>query len=313
MKEARYREAEGRLWASIGACPKEQRLWLQRQGIRVRIQEIGSGPTVVFVHGASNSGASWAHLAARLNGYRCVLVDRPGCGLSEPLPARLDLDTMPVFAESWLVDLLDALDVREADVVGTSYGGYSVLRTAAAHPDRVRRLLLFGWTFGAPAEPMPLIMRLANVPGLGPLLASIPPNERAVRGMFRRIGLGRALDEGRLQQEVIDCYLALLRHTDTMRNELDAGPRVITLRGLDERVILPDQVLAQVRAPTYLLWGAEDPFGGPQSAAWLAARIPHAVLELLPGGGHAVWLDDIDHAADVATRFLGAVAEAPTA
>ena len=90
MDEARYREAERRLWASVGVIPTEQRVRLERTGLTVRVQEVGQGPAVVLIHGASNSGASWAGLVARLDGFRCLLLDRPGCGLSDPQASPFD-------------------------------------------------------------------------------------------------------------------------------------------------------------------------------------------------------------------------------
>lgn len=307
MKEVRYREAERRLWESVGVTPTEQRLQLGRTGVTVRVQEVGEGPAVVFVHGASNSGVSWAPLAARLDGFRCVLLDRPGCGLSEPLATGFDdVERLGAFADALIVDMLDALGLDSAHVVATSFGGYIALRTAAAHPDRIGRVVEFGWTVGAPMAAIPLVMRLASVPMLGRLLAAVPPNERAVRAMLRSIGLCRALETGRFSQVMVDAYLALLRDTDTMRNELKAGPRIISpLRGMNESVLLPASLLAKIHTPIYFLWGQEDPFGGADIARQFVKHLLNAELELLPGTGHAVWVDDPDHAATTTRRFLG--------
>src|SRR5216684_2208051 len=100
MNEVRYREAERRLWDSLGVTPTEQRLHLDRIGTTVRVQEMGEGPAVVFVHGGSTSGASWAPLVARLDGFRCVVLDRPGCGLSDPLVTGFDdVERLGTFAD----------------------------------------------------------------------------------------------------------------------------------------------------------------------------------------------------------------------
>ena len=98
--------------------------------------------------------------------------------------------------------------------------------------------------------------------------------------------------------------MALLRHTDTMRNEIDAGPRILTLRGVDERVLLRDDLLRRVETPAYFLWGEDDPFGGIAEAQAFVDPLPAATLELVPGAGHAVWIDEPDHTADVVRRFL---------
>ena len=85
-----YLDAEQRFWESIGLTPKEHRVQLQRLGVNVRLQETGDGPPILFIHGASNSGTSWADLVVRLPDFRCLMLDRPGAGLSEPLPAPFD-------------------------------------------------------------------------------------------------------------------------------------------------------------------------------------------------------------------------------
>jgi pimeloyl-ACP methyl ester carboxylesterase len=289
----------------VGAQPTERRLRLDRVGVTLRLQETGDGPAVVFVHGASNSGASWAGLVARLDGFRCIALDRPGCGLSDPLPVPFaDQRDLGTFAESLIVDVLDALEIDAAHLVATSFGGYVALRTAAAHPDRVGRLVEYGWTVGAPSEPLPAVMRLAGKPRVGALFARIPPSEWAVRALFRRIGLRQALDAGRVPQEVIDCYRDLLRDTWTMRNELRASSRVFSTRAGMDHLLLSPALLERIEVPALFLWGEEDPFGGPEIARPFTAGVPGATLELLPGAGHAVWLDDADGIARRTRTFL---------
>jgi pimeloyl-ACP methyl ester carboxylesterase len=148
MNEVRYRQAERRLWESLGVTPTEQRVRLTRTNIMVRVQELGHGPAVVLLHGTSNSGASWAPLVARLDGFHCVVLDRPGCGLSDPLATRFaDLERLSSFADTLVVDLLDAMGLDRAHLVATSFGGYLALRAAAAHPDRAAGtfMALPGW------------------------------------------------------------------------------------------------------------------------------------------------------------------------
>jgi pimeloyl-ACP methyl ester carboxylesterase len=89
--------------------------------------------------GGSNAGSSWARLAVRLSGFRCLLVDRPGCGLSVPLRGRLDADGMQHVARTQLADLLDARELHSSQVIATSYDELTALLSAAAHPDRIDR------------------------------------------------------------------------------------------------------------------------------------------------------------------------------
>ena len=89
MNELAYRAAERRLWRSIGVRPIERQIHLERIGVHVRVQEVGQGPPVLFIHGVATSGVSWAGLAARAEGFRCLILDRPGTGLSQPLGRSL--------------------------------------------------------------------------------------------------------------------------------------------------------------------------------------------------------------------------------
>ncbi len=311
MHEARYLEAERRLWASTGVSPHQRRVRLERLGVTVRVQEVGEGHPVVFVHGGSNAGSSWARLAARLSarlpGFRCLLLDRPGCGLSEPLTGRLDAEGQWEVARTQIVDLLDALELPSADVVATSYGGLSALLTAAAHPERIGGIVELGWPVGAPIAHVPMVMRISAIRPLGHLMAAIPPTERSVRSMLRQVGLRRAIDTGRFSPEELAWFRALLRDTDTMGNELRSN-RYLSLRhGLFGGLTIPDELLSSIRNPLLFLWGEDDPFGGAPIARQLVARIPGSQLEMVADAGHAVWVDELDHTAAAIARFLGTV------
>jgi pimeloyl-ACP methyl ester carboxylesterase len=278
---------------------------LARLDTTVRVLEVGHGPPVVFVHGASNGATSWAHLVARMPEFRCVLLDRPGCGLSPPLrvPAA-DVGRLGEVADALVVDVLEALELSRADVVATSFGGYFGLRGAAAHPDRVRRLTLLGWTFGAPVTATPLVMRVATTPVMGRLATRIPATDATVRLLLRQVGLRGALASGRFGPNEIAWFKALLNHTNTMRNEIAGSPRVMTMRGFNEASLLPADVLQRLTAPVLALWGSDDPMGGVRIAEVFCSLLPDARLEILDGAGHAPWIDDPDGVAGRLSEFL---------
>jgi 2-hydroxy-6-oxonona-2,4-dienedioate hydrolase len=303
MDELAYRAAEERLWTSLGVRPVERWLHLERNDVDVRVQEIGEGPPVLFIHGASTSGASWATLVARFRGYRCIVLDRPGTGLSKPITRRIDATTLPEIADTLVADVLDALDLPSTNLVAASFGGYIALRAAAALPERIDRMVHLSWPLGAPTR-LPLSLRLMALPGVSRLMTSMPANQRSMRVLFRGLGHGPKLDDGRITAEDLDCFLALLRHTDTRRNEFAPARALISpLRGL-ERLYLADDILSAVACPTLFVWGARDPFGGEATARALVARIPGAQLELVPDAGHTPWLDDMDICVRTVTDFL---------
>jgi pimeloyl-ACP methyl ester carboxylesterase len=107
---------------------------------RLSTLSAGSGPTVVAVHGLGGTNASFLPTVAALAPeLRVVAVDLPGFGDSDkPLGAPYDAR---YFARA-TIELLDALGLERADLVGNSLGGRVALEVGLRAPERVRRLVL---------------------------------------------------------------------------------------------------------------------------------------------------------------------------
>jgi pimeloyl-ACP methyl ester carboxylesterase len=297
---AAYRDAEATFWASSGRSPSaEHHVRLPTTGTTVRVQEVGEGPPVLFLHGGPNSGSTWVPLVAHLDGLRCLLVDRPGTGLSAPYP--ITASNLPRIGARLVPELLDGLGIGRAHVVASSFGGHLALRSAAAHPDRFLRMVQMAAPALIPGDSLPLFMRLLAKPSVRRLVNVLPPNERAGRAILRQIGHGASLEADRIPPAFFAWYLALQRHTDTMRNDGDmignAIPQVDTIR-------LTDELLASVPVPTLFWWGADDTFGGEEVARHLVAVMPEAKLTMVPHAGHLPWLDDPAAAAAATAAFL---------
>jgi 2-hydroxy-6-oxonona-2,4-dienedioate hydrolase len=306
--EATYRAAEQRLWDSVGLAPSERRVHLRNLDVEVRVQEVGEGPPVVLIHGASNGGSSWANLVQGLTGFRCIMVDRPGCGLSNPMPGdagTAHVDAVKRAADLLLADLLDALALPTAHVMGTSFGGFFALRAAAAAPRRVRRVVLFSWSMGVPMDHTALVMRIAGIPGLGQVTGRIPVSRSSAKMMLRQIGLKGAIDSGKFDDMMLDWYVALLQHTPTLRNEIRSTPKIITpIKGLNQALLFTDEELSRISSPVHCFWGEDDPNGGAETAERFVARLPHATLELVADAGHAPWIDEPERASASTRAFL---------
>lgn len=298
--------AERRVWDELGLAPVEHRLELGHIGTTVRVQEVGAGPPAVFIHGASVSGTSWADLVAALPDVRCLLVDRPGCADSGPLPGSVDLSRVLAMADYLIVDVLDALDLPSAAVVATSRGALDALRGTVAHPDRVDRLLLLGWCMGAPRSVAPSWLRMGALPGAARLATAMPVTRGSVRASLRRFGLRRALEEGRFSDAALDWLVALYRDTDTLANELGSSRALLRIRaGWRDEVTVDPDVLGGIAAPTRIVWGTDDPFGTPNVARHLSEAIPGADVHVVANAGHAPWLDEPETCVELARSFLG--------
>lgn len=308
FNEAKYRNSERRLWASFGLEPIERRVHLENLDVTVRVREVGEGPAVVLVHGASVDGTSWVQLLQGLDGFRCIVLDRPGCGLSDPIPGdagRAAVDAVMLAGDQVIPDLLDALEVPTAHVLGNSFGGFFALRAAAAAPGRINRVVLYSWSLGIPMDSTPLVMRFANIPGLGEATARLPMTRVAAKMMLRQVGLKGAIDSGKFNDDMLDWFVALLRNTPTLLNDIRSTPKVITpIRGINEAILFTDELLASITSEVYCFWGEDDPNGGAGTAQQFVDRVPNGTLELVRDAGHAPWIDEIDRAIESTRTFL---------
>jgi pimeloyl-ACP methyl ester carboxylesterase len=108
--------------------------------MRLSTLEAGRGPPVLAIHGLGATKGSFLFTVAALAGhFRVIAVDLPGFGDSDkPIGAAYDA---PFFAEA-MIDLLDALELDRADLIGNSLGGRVALEVALRDPERVGRLVL---------------------------------------------------------------------------------------------------------------------------------------------------------------------------
>lgn len=265
---------------------------------------------MLFIHGGPNSGSTWAPLVEHFSGYRCLVVDRPGTGLSEPY--TVTRDNLAQYGDAFVGDVLAALEVDSAHVVASSFGGMLGLRSAAAEPQYFRRMVQMAAPALAPGSPTPPFMKAMSVRPIRWLIGKLPPNQKANDSILRQLGHGVSIDEGRFNPVFNDWYLALQRYTDTMENDGNMIGRFVSLRGFDSADSIPDDVFAAVEAPTVFLWGADDGFGGEEVARGVVSRMPNAELVMIPGFGHLPWLDDPRSIAKQTMAWLAAdIAQSP--
>ncbi len=301
LDEQRYREAEWRLWEHVGLSPVEQRIRLA--GVEMRVQSVGNGPAVVLVHGVLNAGSTWAPLLPALAEFRCHIVDCPGTGLSDDFVLT---GNPHEYGRGFLSGVLDGLGLERAHVVASSFGGFLSLMSAADTPTRIGRMVLMACPAFAPGMSVPGFMKAMSLRPVRWLMNTLPPNESVGRSILRKIGHGASLDANRIPKIFFEWYLALQRHTNTMRNDGEMIGRAGSLRGFRPEMTIPDEVLQSVSAPTLFLWGADDPFGGAAVARRLVKLMPHAWLTMVPSAGHLPWLDAPEGLGRVTAEFLEA-------
>lgn len=259
--------------------------YLSARGARLHYVDWGGdGRAVVLLHGLQDTARNWDHVAAALSSrYRIYALDARGHGDSEWVPGHYQFENYV----GEVGDLLEALDVRDAVLVGHSAGGKYAFSHTANDPARVAGLVIVDMDPDA-----------VN-PGSGNMFVR-----------YREEGdvwddLDAVVERLRSREPGADSVL--LRHlAEVMTNPHgDAGQRIWKR---DRQVILqyerPDawETLPRIGVHTLIVRGAESPLLRRDVAERMAAAIPHSAMVEVPNGGH--WCLDENPGAFLAT--LGA-------
>ncbi len=297
-----FRAAERALWSSYGVSPSERFLDLP-SGLRLRVQEAGGGAPALFIHGVMTAGSSFAALVARLPAVRCIVLDRPGCGLSAPWQLEPEFRAQATGA---IREVVDALEVERIALVGNSLGALWATWFALAHPSRVSKLILLGPSIGFSGVRVPGFMRVASVPGLGALIRrKMKVSPASLRRIFAAMGHGKSLDAGKIPDQLFE-WGASLGHTGTPQRDFENILRATRVTGPRSWIQLRDDALRSLSVPTLMVAGADDTHGGPALASRAAQSIPAATVESIADAGHLPWVDDPSAVAEIVRRFITA-------
>ena len=237
----------------------------------IRYRDTGTGEPIVFVHGALVDGTLWRKVVPLLEGaFRCVVPDLPLGSHRLPMPPNADLS--PPGLARLIAELLVALDIERATLVGNDTGGAICQLVATRHPERLARLVLTPCdayeNFLPPA--FRYLQLAARIPGATTVLA------RTMRLDFvRRAPLAYGwLTKRPIPDQVLDGW------TETIR--LDRAVRRDTrklLRGISKRYTLEAaEKLRDFDRPTLIAWAPEDRFFKLTYGERLAEAIPDARL-----------------------------------
>jgi pimeloyl-ACP methyl ester carboxylesterase len=268
-------------------------------GRRVHVVETGHGLPVVHLHGTNTSSLSHLMLPGRTPGIRTYLVDRPGCGLSDPDTFRPD--AFRDYAVGFVGDMLDALGLDAAYLVGASGGGIWATWYSLAHPERVRGLIMLGSVPTLPGGRVPLPLRLTATPGIGDLVVrAVKPGRRMLLRMMASVGEGESILR---HPDLLDSLVAGARDPVAIRANLAELRALISPRGFRPNMRFSWEDLRRLAVPTLMIWGSRDPVVPLVQARAVAAEIPGARLEALPAG-HVPQLSNPDRVAALLEAFV---------
>lgn len=232
----------------------------------------GTGHAVVLVHGFSVPYFIWDPTFRALSeaGLPVVRYDLYGRGYSDRPRVAYDLG---LFVRQ-LLELIDALELPQVDLVGLSMGGPIVSAFKVAHATRVRRIVLID-PVGAQAMPLSFLYRLAALPGISEAALAIFGTRYMVRGVasdfFDKELVELFQERYKTQMEFKGFKRAII---SSLRHHMLGSFREIYAR------------LGNLPSQTLIIWGQNDrtvPFA---QSAELVELLPGAVIYAVPDCGH---------------------------
>lgn len=249
------------------------------------LHDLGSGAPLLMIHGSGPGVSAWANwrlvMPELAKARRVIAPDMVGFGFSDrPAGIAYTMDTWVRQA----VDLLDALDLERADLVGNSFGGALALALTVRHPERVRRLVLMG-SVGVP---------FGITPGLDAVWGYEPSFET----------MRRLLDVFAWDRSLANDDLARLRYEASIRpgfQESFAAMFPAPRQRWVDAMTSPEADIRRIAHETLVIHGREDQVIPLSNSLTLADWIPRAQLHVYGRCGH--WTQ-IEHAARFA-RLVG--------
>lgn len=249
-------------------------------GIRLHVEEAGTGVPVVFVHEFGGDQRSWEpQVRAFSRRYRCITFNARGYAPSE-VPTDLDAYSQARAVDD-IRDVLDGLGIDKAHIVGLSMGGFATLHFGLTYPERALSLLVAGAGYGA---------------------------EKEFEDYFRDVSLEVARQfEAQGAEKFSHIYgMAASRISYLVKDprgwaefrqnlgQHDATGSALTMRGVQARrpsIYDLEDRLKQMALPLLVLVGDEDDHCL-QPGIFLKKTVPASGLAILPKSGHTLNLEE---------------------
>ena len=235
-------------------------------------------PALILLHGIAGSSKTWAPLLDML-GERFTVIAPDLLGHGESDKPRHDY-SLGAYANG-VRDLMIALGIERATIVGHSLGGGVALQFAYQHPERCERLVLV--SSGGLGSEVSWMLRALTLPGTEYLMPLLFPSQarrlgNGLSGCLRRLGLWSANIE-----EQWRTYVTLTEPSNrhafvrTLRSVVDLAGQTVSAH---------DRLYLAARLPTLVIWGRRDRIIPVIHASAAQAAMPGTRLEIFERSGH---------------------------
>jgi len=269
---------------------------LKKEGINVRYAELGNptNPSLILLHGVPENLQAWYAVAPLLaENYHVLALDWPGFGGSDPLTSTDDYNSRR-FAEV-IVDFMNSLDIRQANLVATDIALLPALLVGLEHPSRVSKLAV-----------------MDGIPFPRPQYSSWELKSFAKKGSI----LGKALVHWFPQITAQISYIKGFYRGNSIPAEVRQEFSADSMRKSNQEAFLSyfqnfrmGQEYFEARAhelqtPVLVVWGKYDRFINSKLGNEIAEKLPNAKLEVIDKAGHYVHMDKPQELVQLVTKFL---------
>lgn len=240
-------------------------------GLNVHYNDIGTGEPIICIHGGGPGATSWSNFRGNLQDLalnnRILLFDMPGWGRSEFNGSETPWHD---FQSDMLLGFMDALGLVNADFIGNSMGGQSVIKLAINHPERVKHLVMIGSqptrAITVQAEPLEGLNNIARYYRGG-----------ATPEKMRTLVESLVYDSSWLTDETVMERYRVSTTPEALRQA--------ELRAKQPRHDLYFE-LEKITVPTLLVWGINDKGGALEVGLLMLRRLKDARMHIFQNCGH---------------------------
>lgn len=256
----------------------------------------GDGPALLLLHGIAGSSRAWKDVMPKLvDSYTCIAPDLLGHGESAKPMGDYSLGA---FANGTR-DLLVALGVERASVIGQSFGGGVAMQFAYQHPEMCERLVLVD--AGGLGREVSWLLRAATLPGVELVMPALfQPRARPVGDVVSRTLAGWGIRSPRIS-ELWSAFSSLTETENraaflrTMRGVIDVGGQTVSAM---DRLYLAEHL------PTLIIWGDHDWIIPVEHAHAAHEAMPGSELVIMEGVGHFPHRENPERFVEVLCDFL---------
>jgi pimeloyl-ACP methyl ester carboxylesterase len=258
-------------------------------GHKLRVARLGSGPSVILLHGYPDNLQVWSELAPLLAArFEVIAFDWPGMGYSEAWSGG----ATPFDFARRLHALMDGWNIEKAAIVGHDMGGQPALAFAAEHPQRINRLVVMNslviWDEKTSWE-----IALLRKFGWNRILL-----ERLPRAVFFR-AIRTFLPRGyKLNAELRSDLWESFQRPEVRRFV------VRMCAGYQGTLPRLKQLYPSIRTPSLFLWAERDKHFPAAHGRKLSEFVPGSRFDEIPGAGHWMALNLAEEVSGRILRFL---------